>query len=272
MFPGVDGFHWTFGHIFFISIFLSVATAIAAIVLISVARSGRDILTGRAGQIRWSLEFGELPRDFRQCRHALTGEASGRTCPNAFDCRKCGEHARYRQATPGECDDAACGLLYPNYRYYHRGHTWVTPQKDGTLLVGLDAIGEHMVGKPDQLRMPAPGSRVVNNGEGWRMSKDGLEVRVLSPVDGAIIQTGGPDDGWYLRVQPDTNPPDLRHLLRGEEVAPWVSREIERLQCALSGDTEIPVLADGGILMEEFIREVPPAQRDQILGEMFLEP
>jgi glycine cleavage system H lipoate-binding protein len=272
MFPGVDGFHWTFGHVFFVSIFLGVATIIAAIVVASLVRSGSDILNGRAGQIRWSLEFSELAREFRQCRHALTGEAAGRTCTNAFDCRNCGEHGKYRQARAGECDDTACGLFYPNDRYYHRGHTWLTPQQDGTLLVGLDAIGEHMVGKPDLVRMPATGSRVANNGEGWRFSKDGLDVRVLSPVDGTVVQTGGPEDGWYLRVQPDANPPDLRHLLRGEEVAPWVSREIERLQCALSPDAEIPLLADGGMLMEELIREVPAARRDEVLGEMFLEP
>lgn len=272
MFPGVDGFHWTFGHVFFVAAFLSIVAAIAGIVLASLTRSRRDITSGRAEKIRWSLEFGELPLEFRQCRHAVTGEAPGRICPNAFDCRQCGEHAKFRQTQAGRCGDTAYGLFYPNYRYYHRGHTWVTPQKDGTLLVGLDAIGEHMVGKPDSVRMPAAGSRVVNNGEGWRMSKDDMEVRVLAPVDGTVVQTGGPEDGWYLRVQPATNPPDLRHLLRGEEIEGWVSREIERLQCALSPEQDSPLLADGGVLMEEFIREVPAARRDQVLGEMFLEP
>jgi glycine cleavage system H lipoate-binding protein len=272
VFPGVDGFHWTFAHIFFVSVFLSIAAALAGIVIASLARGGRDIANGRAGQIRWSLDFAELPLELRQCRHAVTGEAPGRICPNAFDCRHCEEHAKFRQARAGQCDNAACGLFYPNYRYYHRGHTWVTPQKDGTLLVGLDAIGEHMVGKPDSVRMPAPGSRVVTNGEGWRMSKDGFEVRVLAPIDGTVVQTGTPQDGWYLRVQPDSHPPDLRHLLRGEEIEAWVSREIERLQCALSPDADTPLLADGGVLMEEFIREVPAARRDEVLGEMFLEP
>ena len=159
------------------------------------------------------------------------------------------------------------GLRYPIHRYYHRGHTWVAPQPDGTLLIGLDAIGHQMIGEPDVVKMPEAGSKVVNNGEAWRMRKDGLEVRVLCPVDGTVLQTGGPEDAWYLRVQPATKPPDLRHLLRGEEVRPWVGRELDRLRMA-----EGELMADGGVLVDEFIREIPESRRDQILGELFLEP
>ena len=57
-------------------------------------------------------------------------------------------------------------------------------------------------------------------------------MRVLCPVDGTVWQTGGPDDDWYLRVQPASKPPDLRHLLCGDEVRAWVGRELERLQIA----------------------------------------
>jgi hypothetical protein len=99
------------------------------------------------------------------------------------------------------------------------------------------------------------------------MRKHGLEVRVLSPVDGTVLQTGGPEDDWYLRVQPPSQPPDLRHLLRGDEVRAWVGREIERLQLAVA-----PVLADGGVLVDDFLSEVPPALRDEVLGGIFLEP
>ncbi len=264
MFPGVDGFDWSFAHVFFVSVFLTIVGVLAAIAIVSLTRSFRDVLDGRAEPIRWSLDFSELPESFRQCRHALTGEAPGRICPNAFDCRDCAKHPKFRQAKAGEGSDILFGMRYPNHRFYHRGHTWVAPQPDGSLLVGLDAIGHQTVGEPDVVKMPALGSKLVNNGEGWRMWKDGLEVRVLSPVDGIVVQTGGPEDNWYLRVQPLTQPADLRHLLRGEEVRAWVGKEIERLQGA--------VLADGGVLVNEFIREVPEGKREELLGRIFLEP
>ena len=66
------------------------------------------------------------------------------------------------------------------------------------------------------------------------LRKDGLEVRVLCPVDGVVLQTGGPEDNWYLRVQPATKPPDLRHLLRGEG-AGWSgkrSSDCKAAQCS----------------------------------------
>ncbi len=264
MFPEVDGFDWTFGHVFFISAFLAIVAALAAVAIVSLTRAVRDVSRGRSEPIRWSLDFAELPAPSRQCRHALTGEAPNRICPNAFDCRVCTNHPKFRQAKAGEGSDMLFGLRYPNYRYYHRGHTWVAPQPDGTLLVGLDAIGHRTIGEPDVVKMPAPGSKVVNNGEGWRMWKDGLEVRVLCPVEGIVLQTGGPEDNWYLRVQPATRPADLRHLLRGEEVRAWVGKEIDRLQGA--------VLADGGVLVDEFIREIPKPERDELLGQIFLEP
>jgi hypothetical protein len=269
MFPGVDGFHWTFAHIFFVSVFLTVLAGIAMVAIVSLARAGRDVASGRTEPIRWKVDFGELSTGDRKCRHALTGEAPDRLCPNAFDCRSCTNHPKFRQAKADEAPDILFGLRYPNHCYYHRGHTWVAPQPDSTLLIGLDAIGHQMVGQPEVVRMPPPGSNVVNNGEGWRMWKDGLEVRVLCPVDGIVLQTGGPEDDWYLRVQPASKPPDLRHLLRGEEVHAWVNSELERLQLAVSHDA---VLADGGVLVDDFLREVPPAKRDQVLGGVFLEP
>jgi hypothetical protein len=272
MFPGVDGFHWTFGHVFFISVFLCVVATLAVVTLLSLARARRDISTGRDGTLRWSRDFGELPAPLRQCRHALTGEAPDRICPNAFDCRRCSNHAKFRQANAGEGGDRLFGMRYPNHFYYHRGHTWVVPQADGALLVGLDAMGYQMIGEPDVVTMPGVGSKVSVNGEGWRMRKDGLEVRVLCPVDGTVLQTGGPEDDWYLRVQPASRPADLRHLLRGDEVRAWIGKEIDRLQCTLAGPAQQPVMADGGTLVDEFIREVPARRRDELLGEMFLEP
>ena len=45
---------------------------------------------------------------------------------------------------------------------------------------------------------------------------------------------GGVDRGFFLRVKPLDGPIDMRHLLRGGEVKPWLMRELERLQLALT--------------------------------------
>lgn len=273
MFPGVNGFHWTMGHVLFLSIFFTVLTVVMTTVLLAVRRARRAMLNGRTGRIRWHAEFEDLPSARRNCRHELTGEAPDRVCEKEFDCRACREHAAFVAASArGPAQDEYFGLAYPSNRFYHRGHTWVEPQSDGTVTVGIDEITHRIVGRPDAAEMPQAGSRVEAYGPGWRLLKNGVEVRVLSPVDGEVVETGGPDEPFYLRIRPATQPPDLRHLLHGREVGCWVKRELERLMRLVQPAGAQATLADGGVLIHDVIAELPEAKWDRITGELFLDP
>ncbi|MCI0695110.1 hypothetical protein L0337_24255 [candidate division KSB1 bacterium] len=94
-------------------------------------------------------------------------------------------------------------------------------------------------------------------------------MRVLSPVDGEVIETGGPDKGWYLRVKPNGADENMRHLLRGAEIRPWIMRELERLQLALAPEGIGMSLADGGVPVEDLSQGYPEADWDTVLGDMF---
>ena len=48
MFPGIDGFHWTFGHILFLALFFLVAMTIFSTVISAVWRTTRDLRTHKA--------------------------------------------------------------------------------------------------------------------------------------------------------------------------------------------------------------------------------
>jgi hypothetical protein len=187
----------------------------------------------------------------RTCRHVFTGEFRDRKCENAFDCRLCTTHAKLvAKHPPAPADPNAAdvlGLKIPADRYYHRGHTWARQEEDGTVRVGLDELGTRLVGRPDGIELLAPGSRLEVNGPAWRMRKRDAEVRVLSPVAGEVIETGGPATGWFLKVKPEGGVLDTRHLLWGAEVRPWMMRELERLQLALGSPHTGAALADGGV-------------------------
>jgi hypothetical protein len=156
---------------------------------------------------------------------------------------------------------------------YHRGHTWARPEADGTVTVGLDDLGARLLGTPDGVDLPAPGSRVQTNGTAFRVHKREADVRVLSPVDGEVVETGGVDRGFFLRVKPLDGPIDMRHLLRGGEVKPWLMRELERLQLALTMEgASVPSLADGGVPVADIAAAYPTTDWDAVCGEMFLEP
>ena len=233
--------------------------------------------TQRTEQIRWHSDFEDLLSRDRVCRHVLTGEFQQRECPNAFDCRNCETHgkliARRPVAMPAEHEEEICGMTFPLDRLYHRGHTWVHREPDGTVTIGLDDLGNRLLGTADAIDLPPVGARIKTNGAAFRVTKRNAEVRVLSPVDGEVVAAGSEQAGWYLKVRPDTDDEQaFRHLLRGAEIAPWVMREVERLQLALTADGVSATLADGGVPVADIAASCPEVDWSAVCGEMFLEP
>jgi len=260
-------------RIVFMTAFYSVLTIIAGTLIAALWRSRRALVKGQAEDIRWHSDFHDLPPADRVCRHVLTGEFQHRECPNAFDCRRCETHAKLIARNPVPAADAEediYGMSFPLDRFYHRGHTWARPANDGTVEIGLDDLGRRLLGRPDSVDLPAPGAKIHANGLAFRLKKRNADVRILSPVDGEVVESGGPDDDWYLRVKPASM--NFVHLLRQAEVRPWLMREMERLQLALTAEGATPTLADGGVPVDDMSASYPRANWDAVCGEMFLEP
>lgn len=276
MFPWNYGFEWNAGHIIFLGAFYTVLVVVATTVMSAWWRTRRDLRLRKAESIRWHSDFHDLPPQDRTCRHVLTGEFRKRECPNAFDCRLCETHAKLIARKPVQTEpdeeEEVLGMSFPLDRLYHRGHTWARPEADGTVTVGLDELGARLVGTPDRIDFPQPGTQVRVNETAFRIRKREADVRVLSPVDGEVIETGSPESGWLLKVRPPaTRDIDLRHLLRGAEVRPWLLRELERLQLALTAEGAAPALADGGVPVADIAASYPKADWDAVCGEMFLQ-
>jgi hypothetical protein len=62
------------------------------------------------------------------------------------------------------------------------------------------------------------------------------------------------------------------HLLRGNEIARWVRRELERLQIALGPTDGAARLADGGELIQDISAQIPASDWEAVCGEIFLQP
>src|SRR6476469_3530398 len=191
MFPGINGFHWSFAHILFLALFFGVVLTIVATILSALARVVRDFRAHRAGEICWNTEFKELPLEERRCRHELAGRVEHRTCPNAFDCRRCGEYERFA-ALPAAPIRNSFGLNYPPSRLYHRGHPWVRPDGGGTFTGGMVSLAEHLRGGRDAVELPEAGSQIEREAAGGRIRKGKQEIVRGAPIDGRVIQTGSP--------------------------------------------------------------------------------
>jgi hypothetical protein len=254
MLPNVYGWSWTPAHVIFVAVFFGIGATIAVTVTIAWWRAARDLKGGRGDSIRWREEFRELSPTGRTCRHEITGEFRQRQCDKAFDCRECATHAKLTHS--GDAPEI----------YYDRGHTWVRPEPDGTMSVGLDDIATRLIGAGARLELPAPGTHVTVHAPAARARRNGHDVRILSPVDGEVVRTGGSE---LVRVRPSEDPARLTHLLSGREAELWNRREQERLQLLVS---PIAALADGGVLVEDLPEADPEADWSRIWGAMLLEP
>lgn len=279
MLPGIYEFSWTQGHVIFLGIFYSVVVVVCSTVVIALLRALRRSSPRDAEIARWHADFEDLPAKERRCRHELSGEVASRTCENCFSCRDCGEHARLvavaAAAAPVAKVEAlpmVAGFALPADRLYHRGHTWVREESDGTLTIGLDDLGAHLMGRPDRLELPEPGTRLVTNGTAWHATKNGVTVRVMSPIEGEVLAIGGESDDWTLKLQPEGERADTRHLLSIAEARPWMLREVERLHLALATEDVGAALADGGAPVDDLAGAIPPDRFDDVCGMIFLEP
>jgi len=269
MFPWTDGFHWTATHVIFLSLFFAALLIILSTFVSGVWRTVGDFRKHRAAATCWRETFEELPAGERPCRHQLAGRLASRTCDNAFDCRTCSNYEKFAPL-PIATAPKAVGVPYSDKLLYHRGHTWVRAEWDGTYSVGLDEFAKHLVGKPDAVKLPAVCDEIESEGTAWGMTKNGHKFRVRAPLSGTVISVGGPDEDFYVKILPHGEA-NLRHLLRGPEVAGWLASEVDRLQMQLSAPNAPPCLADGGTLMPELMDAEPKADWENVLAATFLD-
>ena len=273
MFPWSPEFAWDAYHVLFFGALYAVLATVTGSLALAAWRARRDARECRAAAIAWHDDFAGMPASARACRHQLTGETPGRACENGFDCRRCAEHRRFEQLqrpqTSGDATDHF-GFDLPLDRLYHRGHTWVRPEPDGTLSVGLDDFARRLVGAPQRVALPEAGTRLQVNGSAVRLTTRGNDVRVLSPVDGTVVEACGEGAGFTLRIDPGGSP-ELAHLLSGPEVRAWALRELERLERALGPSALGAALADGGELVRDLGAALPRDRYDAVLGDMLLD-
>ena len=276
MLPGIYEFAWDEGHIIFLGVFYTVVVVVLSTVVVALGRALRRSGAASAELALWHADFEDLPERDRRCRHELTGEVAARACENCFDCRRCTEHAKFVATAAATTEvpqtTTVAGFSLPADRLYHRGHTWVREEADGTLTIGLDDLGGHLMGRPDAIELPATGARLVANGTAWKATRNGVTVRVMSPIEGDVIAAGGEGDDWILKLQPEGDRIDTRHLLSAAEARPWMLREVERLHLALATEDVGAALADGGAPVDDLASVIPPDKFDDVCGMLFLEP
>lgn len=132
----------------------------------------------------------------------------------------------------------AAGFEFPDALYYLVEHqVWARPDADGSVTVGITALGVHLSGEVFMARAKAAGT-VVALGQGVavvELSKSIVSVKC--PLGGTVLAVnplldGEPErvhrdcygSGWLARLQPRDWPGDAARLLHGEPVAVAMAR------------------------------------------------
>ncbi|OGL18338.1 MAG: hypothetical protein A3K12_14825 [Candidatus Rokubacteria bacterium RIFCSPLOWO2_12_FULL_71_19] len=149
-------------------------------------------------------------------------------------------------------------LLHPGL-FYHPGHTWVMPQGNGMVRIGLDDFGRRLVDGVQGVELPRKGARVRQGEAAVQLDCGQKRARLLSPVDGVVTAVNGAltrdgsalerdpyGTGWLFSAKVFDR--RLASLPTGEAAVDWMRRETGRLFIFLQGELGV-TLADGGDLV-----------------------
>lgn len=159
-------------------------------------------------------------------------------------------------------------FMTPLDRYYHAGHSWVLPEDDSVVTLGIDDFAQKLVGKPTSVRLPNVGDQIEQGAPGWKLEFDGASVDQLSPVDGEVIATNNqlaesPElvnqdpygDGWLMRVRVPKMKQNITNLLQSKLAKAWIDSSEDTLRRLVSGELGM-VLQDGGVPVSGIARSI----------------
>ncbi len=173
-------------------------------------------------------------------------------------------------------------FLVPEGLYFHQGHTWAKPERDGIVTVGMDDFAQKLVGKPAALALPRVGEVLEQAKSAWKVEVDGKTIEMLSPVQGEVVAVNEevakrPDminadpyqKGWLLKLKDRRLNADLKNLLSGKLARAWMEDVESALRERIYGDLSA-ALPDGGVPVSGIARSLDPENWDQVAREFLL--
>jgi glycine cleavage system H lipoate-binding protein len=174
------------------------------------------------------------------------------------------------------------GFEVPQDYCFHPGHTWVVDEGRQNARVGIDAFASNLFGKIDSIDV-ANLNRWVRQGQPLvTITREGRSVDLLSPVEGVLTSVNHEvlknpnlvvDDpyrnGWLCVIKAPEMLTNVKNLLQGPIVLPWMQNSLARLGAMVQQLT--PALAqDGGLPVKGLLFQVDAGTQQQLTKEFFL--
>lgn len=157
-------------------------------------------------------------------------------------------------------------------------HLWVGLLPAGLARVGLDPLIRAVLGKPDRVAAPTPGTRVQRGDPLFSARWGSRSILFRSPLAGTVQAAAADsapldEEGWVLTVEPAHAKTDLGLLPLAEEARRWFAQEWSRLREFITVQSlqaaPATLMPDGGSPAEGWMRHEPEATWDKFV-ESFL--
>jgi glycine cleavage system H lipoate-binding protein len=174
------------------------------------------------------------------------------------------------------------GLDVPKGYCFHPGHAWVLDEGRQNARIGLDSFGAGLLGKIDRVEVVGLNRWVRQGQKICTISRDGMSVDLLSPIEGVIISVNQDvlrdpslilkdsyKGGWICVVKSPEIATNLNNLLQGTLVAPWMQNSLQRLS-AMTSRLGMAAAADGGLPLSGLLTQLEPGVQRTMIHEFFL--
>jgi glycine cleavage system H lipoate-binding protein len=174
------------------------------------------------------------------------------------------------------------GFQVPEGYNFHPGHTWVIDEGRQNARVGIDAFAGNLFGKIDSIELSDLNRWVRQGQKLCTVTREGQSIDLLSPIEGVMTSVNHEvlknpnlviDDpyknGWLCVVKAPEIATNVKNLLQGTIVVPWMQNSLARIGAMVQQLT--PALAqDGGLPVKGLLFQVDPSAREQLVKEFFL--
>lgn len=180
-----------------------------------------------------------------------------------------------QRASAGEVMQAITlkALRIPQGIFFNKNHTWSHMEKTGVASVGMDDLLLHLTGGVELKYLKEQQERVKRGEPIARISQDGKELVITSPISGMIdrvhasleedtdVLRRDPYSSWLYRIRPEKWREETSDALMADQASAWVDRELERFKDYAAGAVNVSsqaevILQEGGELTAHPLMEL----------------
>ena len=174
------------------------------------------------------------------------------------------------------------GFEVPKGYCFHPGHTWVLDEGRQNARIGLDAFASNLLGKIDRIEVIGLNRWVRQGQKLMTVTHGGMTADLVSPVEGIVMAVNqevlnDPDlllkdpyqKGWICEMKSPDLGTNVKNLVQGTMVAPWMQHTLGRLT-NLTSQYVTATAADGGVPIRGLLGQVERGLQQRLIHEFFL--